>query len=593
MRIGIVGNGYFGTKIFDTLKNSHEVVFFTGRELNIRYDIDWVVVASSTDSHYDIVKDFLNHNVNVFCEKPLASDIFKTLELLDMAKSRGLRLYVDDVFLYNQEYIKHKSRLVNSDTLWFSWNKQGTFKDTIANNLTYHDIYILLDMFGWQPISKFETLMNRVNEKEHCFRFGDVNVRLSYNRVSYIKEKTIVYNDGECDLSLSVGSPLSCMLESVFSESVNFIENNERVRETSGIINRFFRTKPRVAVVGAGIFGISAATALNKDFDVVVYESNSDVLTNASSINQYRIHRGYHYPRSDETMLITKNGNGSFLDTYKCASDKTVKNYYCISKHNSKTSPVGYIEFLRKSNLEFKETSLELLKSGSTDLVVSVNEKLFDPVKLKESVHEKIMSEDIEILYNQEFKHHMIDYFEYVINCTYANINGILSDTEQMECQFELCEKPVVQLPIEYKGVSLVIMDGPFMCLDPYGSTDYHVLGNVVHAIHSSNVGKFPIIDEKYAPLLNRGVVPADELIGVTKIDKFIESANVFLKGFSNLKHIGSMFTVRTVLPKRDHDDARPTFIKQHNSKVFSVFSGKITTCVESAMELKEILLNK
>ena len=33
-------------------------------------------------------------------------------------------------------------------------------------------------------------------------------------------------------------------------------------------------------------------------------------------------------------------------------------------------------------------------------------------------------------------------------------------------------------------------MDGPFMCLDPYGSTDYHVLGTPVFSVINLNFAK-------------------------------------------------------------------------------------------------------
>ena len=126
-------------------------------------------------------------------------------------------------------------------------------------------------------------------------------------------------------------------------------------------------------------------------------------------------------------------------------------------------------------------------------------------------------------------------------------------------------------------------MDGPFMCIDPLGDTDYHVMGNVVHAIHATNTGKFPVYDSKYENLLNNGIV---ENPSITNFDKFIESAKQFFIDIEKAEHIGSMFTFRTVLPNREHDDARPTLIKQEeeDSRIFSLFSGKIGTCVDAAM---------
>ena len=59
----------------------------------------------------------------------------------------------------------------------------------------------------------------------------------------------------------------------------------------------------KIAVIGGGIFGVTTAIKLANNHDVDLYEKNSDILQNASGINQYRLHRGYHYPRSKDTAF--------------------------------------------------------------------------------------------------------------------------------------------------------------------------------------------------------------------------------------------------------------------------------------------------
>ena len=119
MKIGIVGRGYFGTKIYETVKKEHDIVFFTGRELLVNYDVDWVVVASSNDSHYSLVKDFLTHKINVFCEKPLTLNFSESIELLNLAERLGVKLYVDDIFLHNSEYLSKREEMRKSQKLLF------------------------------------------------------------------------------------------------------------------------------------------------------------------------------------------------------------------------------------------------------------------------------------------------------------------------------------------------------------------------------------------------------------------------------------------------------------------------------------------
>ena len=74
----------------------------------------------------------------------------------------------------------------------------------------------------------------------------------------------------------------------------------------------------------------------------------------------------------------------------------------------------------------------------------------------------------------------------------------------------------------------------------------------------------------------------------ITNIDKFIESAKKFFVDIDKAEHIGSMYTFRTVLPNRDKDDARPTLVEKHNDKMFTLFSGKIGTCVDAIEQILE-----
>ena len=132
-------------------------------------------------------------------------------------------------------------------------------------------------------------------------------------------------------------------------------------------------------------------------------------------------------------------------------------------------------------------------------------------------------------------------------------------------------------------------MDGPFMCIDPLGNTDLHVMGNVVHAIHSTNVGKFPKYDMRFDKLLNNGIIKNPP---ITNIDKFIESAKKFFVDMDKAEHMGSMYTFRTVLPNRDKDDARPTTVERAGNKLFTLFSGKIGTSVYASKTLIDLIKN-
>ena len=67
-----------------------------------------------------------------------------------------------------------------------------------------------------------------------------------------------------------------------------------------------------------------------------------------------------------------------------------------------------------------------------------------------------------------------------------------------------------------FKNKSIVIMDGPFMCIDPLANTDLHLLCNVQHEIHQTNVGKFHEIQTEYEHLLDNGIIKNQIQLGST-----------------------------------------------------------------------------
>jgi len=60
--------------------------------------------------------------------------------------------------------------------------------------------------------------------------------------------------------------------------------------------------KLKIAVAGAGIYGATAAIRLRELGHQVDLFDPLGVMGAASAINQYRLHAGYHYPRSPETI---------------------------------------------------------------------------------------------------------------------------------------------------------------------------------------------------------------------------------------------------------------------------------------------------
>lgn len=348
----------------------------------------------------------------------------------------------------------------------------------------------------------------------------------------------------------------------------------------------------KIAIVGGGIFGCTTAWILAREgFEVDLIERNPDFLQCASGINQYRLHRGYHYPRSKETILLSKLQEPNFIATYpESIMSESVDHYYCIARENTFTTPEQAKTIWGECGLEFEETHIDFVNNDKIALSVKVDEKLFDPNKLRNLCRQKLEQYGVNVLLNKYAHPEDVDNYNLVIIATYSGNNALLEQLPhaQREYQFELCEKVVLKLPEKFSNKSIVIMDGPFMCIDPYGDTGYFVMGNVEHAVHVRTSGKSPEIPVDYKPLLNRGVIndPPEHL---TNIKQFMEAAEQFFPGIKDAEYIGSMYTIRTVPPYRDHDDARPTIVEQVNDKFVTIFSGKIGTCVDVADQILAI----
>ena len=561
-KVHIIGNGRWGNILKKNIENLVEFV-----KPN---DADWIIISTPNDLHYEQTKYWLTQGKNVFCEKPLTLSYESAVELFEIADTFQTKLFVDDVFCWRDDYV------IYDDVNHFVWTKPKQKDYNYLDRLAYHHFYM------WVQDSNFE-----VESIEG--HLDDFKIRLEDGRVAEFKygySSEPLHFVNETDLVNFGGSPLEIMFEFLFDNkvdynfnrkvSLNAIRLSQKVRET---------ISPKALVVGGGVFGLTSAIELsNNGYLVDVKEKSDSIMSGASSINQYRLHKGYHYPRSKETAQECLDGLYSFKRKYEdCVVNGGITHMYSIASDDSMVSGEEYKKFLDDMNLSYYERE----PMPNCDLTIVADEELFCPKKLSDSLQKKVWSSHINIETNTEVKSldELKEKYDIVVVATYSNINQLLD--KKREYQFEVCEKPVVRLPKIFEDISIVIMDGPFMCLDPY-ENENHVLGNVVHAIHETNIGEKPKVSDELKSYLNKGVIKNPK---ITNINKFIDSGvKYFGDKFGDLEHIGSMYTIRAVLKDRDHDDARPTLVNHEGDNIYTLFSGKIDTCVNAGRELIRIV---
>lgn len=565
VKVHIIGKGKWGSIIENAISNMVEFVN--------PYEADWVIISTPNDLHYEQTLFWLSQGKNVFCEKPLTLTSESLDSLYELADDNEVKLYVDDVFDWRNDYE------LNGKADVFEWTKPNNNKTNFLERLAYHHFYIWLK-------DKQDYKVKSINGGD----YGNFQVlledgtRATFQYSTRGEEYAHIIN--RKDMGGYQGNPMRDMFKSIFEDTADLEQNRINTMNATYLLEQVRNVIYKKAlVVGAGVFGLTSAIALSHNgYDVVVREKEDDLMKGASSINQYRLHKGYHYPRSIETAQECQRGLQTFKRKYESSVvNGNIQHLYSIASEGSLVSGDEYKNFLEKVGLEYYERE----PMPNCDLTIQANEELFNPEQLILSLHKKLYSSGIKVYVNSEVKSLDEEKFDVAVIATYSQINQLLD--EKKEYQFEVCEKPVVRLPKIFENLSVVIMDGPFMCLDPYVNNS-HVLGNVVHAIHETNIGTKPIVSEELKPYLNKGLIRNPK---ITNIDKFIESGKKYFGDeFEDLEHIGSMYTIRTVLSNREQDDSRPTLVEKVNDNVYTLFSGKIDTCVDAANQLIQRIQN-
>ena len=565
VKVHIIGKGKWGSIIENAISDMVEFVN--------PYEADWVIISTPNDLHYEQTLFWLSQGKNVFCEKPLTLTSESLDSLYELADDNEVKLYVDDVFDWRNDYE------LNGQADVFEQTKPNNNKTNFLERLAYHHFYIWLK-------DKQDYKVKSINGGD----YGNFQVlledgtRATFQYSTRGEEYAHIIN--RKDMGGYQGNPMRDMFKSIFEDTADLGQNRINTMNATYLLEQVRNVIYKKAlVVGAGVFGLTSAIALSHNgYDVVVREKEDDLMKGASSINQYRLHKGYHYPRSIETAQECQRGLQTFKRKYESSVvNGNIQHLYSIASEGSLVSGDEYKNFLEKVGLEYYERE----PMPNCDLTIQANEELFSPEQLTLSLHKKLYSSGVKVYVNSEVKSLDEEKFDVAVIATYSQINQLLD--EKKEYQFEVCEKPVVRLPKIFENLSVVVMDGPFMCLDPYVNNS-HVLGNVVHAIHETNIGTKPIVSEELKPYLNKGLIRNPK---ITKIDKFIESGKKYFGDeFEDLEHIGSMYTIRTVLSNREQDDSRPTLVEKINDNVYTLFSGKIDTCVDAANQLIQRIQN-
>ena len=283
MRIAVIGVGHLGkihARIYKQIPNVNLVAvadidplkaktvadsFSTKAVQNyqdILGEVDAVSIASITDAHFSIAKEFLERGVHVLVEKPLTKDIQQARELVEIAQKKNLKLQVGHSERFNPVTVALFQK--NIQPLYIEAQRFSPFRFRsgdvgVVLDLMVHDIDIVcalakskvkkIEAIGKPIIGPKEDIVNaRILFESGCIanlsasrvaltpaRTAKIFCKDSYLEIDYAKSEGKVYKIPASykNLNLQAGIPqefTGMNFEEMFYSKILQIENIEVIK---------------------------------------------------------------------------------------------------------------------------------------------------------------------------------------------------------------------------------------------------------------------------------------------------------------------------------------------------------------------------
>ena len=209
MNFAIIGLGYWGKNYYRILNSNDNInlsaVVDSSQNINLdertkhfpdledlltsKINIDAAIIATPTNTHYDITKKLLNNGIHVLVEKPLSTTADEASELINLADEKNLVLLVDHTFLYNEAINFAIKSIQNGEIgsllhINFERTNLGPIRSDVSCvwDLTTHDVSILNAITPEEPTQIRASSFNTSQTES----FDMVNVSLNYENNLFV-----------------------------------------------------------------------------------------------------------------------------------------------------------------------------------------------------------------------------------------------------------------------------------------------------------------------------------------------------------------------------------------------------------------------
>lgn len=366
-------------------------------------------------------------------------------------------------------------------------------------------------------------------------------------------------------------------------------------------------------ILGAGLYGLYSAQRCGANGQrVLVLERDATPFRRATTINQARVHQGYHYPRSYSTAIKSAKYFERFCRDYDFCLLKEFDQVYATSAQFSWTNAAEFRRFCAAAHIRCDSVDPEkYFQPGQCDGAFLTTEYTYDAEILKNYLLEKIAAlPNVEIAYCcKPEKIEQVggawrvqcagrtDEAPFLLNATYAGVNDIhrMLGFEPFKIKYELCEMILCTVAPAFQNVGITVMDGPFFSIMPYGRTGLHSMSAVTFTPHATSYESVATFDCQAqsgglctpGSLYNCNDCPAKPQSAWPYMSRL---ARKYLREEYGFAYHSSLFSMKPILKASEMDDSRPTVVRRYADEptFVSVLSGKINT----VYDLDEVLDN-
>ncbi len=341
-----------------------------------------------------------------------------------------------------------------------------------------------------------------------------------------------------------------------------------------------------------------------RGYHVVMAEEAGDLLTQASRVNQARVHGGYHYPRSLLTAYRSRQNYEKFRSHYREAIVDDFTKIYAVGRWFSKVTADQFEIFMKRVGAPLTEAPAairRLFNSTLTERTWVAKECAFDCSILRDLLRREMQAAGIEVRLNtlvNTAKPHaggvvaaLSDGSEipcnYLFNATYAGLNRLTaaSGLPLIPLKHELTEMALVDLPDELRDLSVTMMCGPFFSFLPFPSLGLTTLSHVRYTPHAHWLE-----NERTGPRDCKHLF--DSYPKQSHFELMLADASRYLPSLRGAVQRDSLWTVKTLLPLSETDDGRPILFLRDPKlpAVIHVMGGKIDNIFDVEDEVVRML---